>query len=40
MFEADDETRAAALFGEIGMCAEEEAAQVVRYGGCTKPLVA
>jgi succinyl-CoA synthetase alpha subunit len=40
LFEADPETRAVALFGEIGTVAEEEAAEVVRAGGFTKPLVA
>jgi len=40
MFEADPETRAVALFGEIGTVAEEEAAEVIANGGFTKPLVA
>jgi len=40
LFEADPETRAVALFGEIGTVAEEEAAEVIARGGFTKPLVA
>ena len=40
LFEADAETRAVVLFGEIGTVAEEEAAEVVREGRFTKPLVA
>jgi len=40
LFEADPETRAVALFGEIGTVAEEEAAEVIGQGGFTKPLVA
>lgn len=39
-FEADDETEAVVLFGEIGTVAEEEAADVVKEGRFTKPLVA
>jgi succinyl-CoA synthetase alpha subunit len=40
LFEEDPDTYAVALFGEIGTVAEEEAAQVVREGRFTKPLVA
>lgn len=39
-FEEDDETKAVVLFGEIGTVAEEEAAEAVREGRFTKPLVA
>jgi succinyl-CoA synthetase alpha subunit len=40
LFEADEETKAVVLFGEIGTAAEEEAAEMVREGRFTKPLVA
>ena len=40
LFEEDEETKAAVLFGEIGTVAEEEAAEVVKEGRFTKPLVA
>jgi len=40
LFEADPETHAVALFGEIGTVAEEEAAEVMACGRFTKPLVA
>jgi len=40
LFQEDVETDAVALFGEIGTIQEEEAAEVVREGGFTKPLVA
>ena len=40
LFEADEETEAVVLFGEIGTVAEEEAAEVVEEGKFTKPLVA
>ena len=40
LFEADEETRAVVLFGEIGTVAEEEAAEVIKEGRYTKPLVA
>jgi len=40
LFEEDEETRAVVLFGEIGTVAEEEAAEVVKEGRFTKPLVA
>lgn len=40
LFEADEETEAVVLFGEIGTVAEEEAAEVVKEGKFTKPLVA
>lgn len=40
LFNTDEETKAVVLFGEIGTVAEEEAAEVVREGRFTKPLVA
>jgi succinyl-CoA synthetase alpha subunit len=40
LFEEDEETEAVALFGEIGTVAEEEAAETMRDGRFTKPLVA
>ena len=40
LFEEDEDTHAVALFGEIGTVAEEEAAEVIREGRFTKPLVA
>jgi succinyl-CoA synthetase alpha subunit len=40
MFEADEATKAVVLFGEIGTVAEEEAAEVIKEGGFSKPLVA
>ncbi|MBM4429330.1 MAG: succinate--CoA ligase subunit alpha [Chloroflexi bacterium] len=40
LFEQDEETHAVAMFGEIGTVAEEEAAEVVREGRFSKPLVA
>ena len=40
LFEDDKETEAVVLFGEIGTVAEEEAAEVVKEGRFTKPLVA
>jgi succinyl-CoA synthetase alpha subunit len=40
LFEDDKETQAVVLFGEIGTVAEEEAAEVVKEGRFTKPLVA
>jgi succinyl-CoA synthetase alpha subunit len=39
LFEADPETKAVAMFGEIGGPYEEEAADAVRTGKFTKPLV-
>lgn len=39
LFEADEETRAVAVFGEIGGTLEEEAAQTLAEGRYTKPLV-
>jgi succinyl-CoA synthetase alpha subunit len=39
MFEQDEQTRAVAAFGEIGTEIEAEAADVIRRGGFTKPLV-
>ena len=40
LFEDDEATKAMVIFGEIGTVAEEEAAEVVREGRFTKPLVA
>ena len=40
LWETDEETEAVVLFGEIGTVAEEEAAEVVKEGKFTKPLVA
>jgi len=40
LFERDEETRAVALFCEIGTVAEEEAAEVIKRGGFTKPVAA
>jgi len=40
LFESDDQTRAVAMFGEIGTVAEEEAAEVIAERKFTKPLVA
>ena len=40
LFEEDKETKAVVLFGEIGTVAEEEAAEVIREGRFSKPLVA
>ena len=40
LFQADPETTMVALFGEIGTNAEEDAAEFVRNGGFTKPMVA
>ena len=40
LWETDEETKAVVLFGEIGTVAEEEAAEVVKEGKFTKPLVA
>lgn len=40
LFEEDEETKAVVLFGEIGTVAEEEAAEVIKEGRFTKPLVA
>lgn len=40
LFEEDEETKAVVLFGEIGTVAEEEAAEVVKEGRFTKPLIA
>ncbi|KKM09835.1 hypothetical protein SY88_16725 [Clostridiales bacterium PH28_bin88] len=39
-FEADPETSAVVLFGEIGTSQEEEVAQLIKDGAFTKPLVA
>jgi succinyl-CoA synthetase alpha subunit len=40
MFEKDEQTKAVAIFGEIGGTLEEEAAEVVEAKAYTKPLVA
>ncbi len=40
LFEEDKETRAVAMFGEIGTVAEEEAAEIIKEGTFSKPLVA
>jgi len=40
LFEKDEQTEAVVLFGEIGTVAEEEAAEVIKRGEFTKPLVA
>ena len=40
LFEEDDQTKAVAVFGEIGGTLEEEAAECVATGEFTKPLVA
>jgi len=40
LFEEDQETKVVAMFGEIGSTYEEEAAEVIREGKFTKPLVA
>lgn len=40
LFEDDEDTKAVVLFGEIGTVAEEEAAEVIKEGRFTKPLVA
>ena len=40
LFGDDEETKGVVLFGEIGTVAEEEAAEVVKEGRFTKPLVA
>ena len=40
LFQDDAETRVVVMFGEIGTVAEEEAAEVVREGRFSKPLVA
>jgi len=40
LFENDEETRAVAFYGEIGTTIEEDAADFIKKGGFTKPLVA
>jgi len=40
LFQADDETDGVVYFGEIGTVMEEEAAEVIKNGGYSKPLVA
>jgi succinyl-CoA synthetase alpha subunit len=40
MFEKDEQTEAVVLFGEIGTVAEEEAAEVIKRRGFTKPIIA
>ena len=39
LFEKDEQTKAVAIFGEIGGTLEEEAAEAVDKGEFTKPLV-
>lgn len=39
LFEKDEETQAVAVFGEIGGTQEDEAAELIKEGGFTKPLV-
>jgi succinyl-CoA synthetase alpha subunit len=40
LFEQDPDTRLVAFFGEIGTTMEEEAAEFIKGGGFTKPMVA
>jgi len=40
LFEADNETDGVVYFGEMGTVMEEEAAEIIKEGGYTKPLVA
>ncbi len=40
LFERDPETQMVAFFGEIGTSMEEDAAEFIRAGGFTKPMVA
>ncbi len=40
LFEKDEETKAVAFYGEIGTTIEEDAADFIKKGGFTKPLVA
>jgi len=40
LFEQDPETKMVAFFGEIGTSVEEDAAEFIRNGGFTKPMVA
>lgn len=40
LFEKDEETDAVVMFGEIGTAAEQEAAEVMKKGEYTKPLIA
>ena len=40
LFEEDKETRAVAMFGEIGTVAEDEAAEIIKEGKFSKPVVA
>jgi succinyl-CoA synthetase alpha subunit len=39
LFEADEQTKAVAMFGELGGSTEEEAAEEIAKGHFTKPLV-
>ncbi|TKJ28678.1 MAG: succinate--CoA ligase subunit alpha [Chloroflexi bacterium B3_Chlor] len=39
LFEEDDETEMVAFFGEVGTRVEEDAAEFIKQGGFTKPLV-
>ncbi len=40
LFEKDEETKAVVIFGEIGGTYEEDAAELIKEGGFTKPVVA
>jgi len=40
LFQEDDQTDGVVYFGEIGTVMEEEATDVIKAGGYTKPLVA
>lgn len=40
LFEKDPETKLVVIFGEIGTVAEEEAAEFIKSGGFTKPVIA
>ena len=40
LFEGDEDTRCVVMFGEPGTSYEEEAADFIAAGGCTKPVVA
>lgn len=40
LFEADAETKAVVMFGEVGGTYEEQAAEFIKAGGFTKPVVA
>ena len=40
LYEADEETDAVVIIGELGGCMEEEVAEAIKQGLFTKPLVA